>query len=294
MARGFERALRGRAAGCIAIAHRGARAFAPENTLPAFDAAARLGCPMVELDVQSTRDGHVVVHHDDDLFRCTNAALVYPDRSPWRLADFSLAELQSLDASIGFTADLARPRPSRQAFLRSSTDAEIARFMLRLDGPSFVAGVVRVPRLSEVLSWAAAADIFVNVELKPTLEADRLLADRTLALIADAGMTERVLISSFDPAQLARMRTLSADVAIGLLTDASMPDVLSAMRAIDADALHPNVDDPRCLADLHLALAAGRMVFPWTCNDPAVMHTLAAAGATGVISDYPNRFAALG
>ena len=56
------------------IAHRGASGTRPENTLPAFRRAEELGAHMIELDVQLTRDGHVVVIHDDTLDRTTDGA----------------------------------------------------------------------------------------------------------------------------------------------------------------------------------------------------------------------------
>lgn len=74
-------------------AHRGASADAPENTLPAFELAAEQGADGVELDVQLTRDGEVVVMHDETLDRTT-------DGSGW-VADQSLDELRRLDASAG-------------------------------------------------------------------------------------------------------------------------------------------------------------------------------------------------
>ena len=63
------------------IAHRGARAFAPENTLTAFEKAARLSADGVELDVQLTADGHLVVVHDETLERCSNVRELFPGRS---------------------------------------------------------------------------------------------------------------------------------------------------------------------------------------------------------------------
>ena len=56
------------------VAHRGASADAPENTLAAFEEAWRQGARMIELDVQQCASGELVVFHDDELARCTNAA----------------------------------------------------------------------------------------------------------------------------------------------------------------------------------------------------------------------------
>jgi glycerophosphoryl diester phosphodiesterase len=83
-------------------AHRGASAECPENTLPAFQRAIDLGCDALELDVHLTRDGHLIVAHDDTATRTTGAALAW--------ADVDLAAAQRLDSGWGFLApDGTRP-----------------------------------------------------------------------------------------------------------------------------------------------------------------------------------------
>lgn len=74
-------------------AHRGASAYAPENTMPAFELALEQGADGFELDVQLTRDDEVVVVHDETLERST-------DGRGW-VADHSLEDLRRLDASGG-------------------------------------------------------------------------------------------------------------------------------------------------------------------------------------------------
>lgn len=71
-------------------AHRGASATHPENTLPAFKEAARLGAHMIEFDVWLTRDGHPIVMHDATVNRTTDGQ--------GRIASLTLAEIKQLDA----------------------------------------------------------------------------------------------------------------------------------------------------------------------------------------------------
>lgn len=75
------------------IAHRGASAYEPENTLRAFERAIELGATMVELDVHLSRDGYPVVIHDPDLSRTTNGT--------GRVGDLPLDEIKRLDAGVG-------------------------------------------------------------------------------------------------------------------------------------------------------------------------------------------------
>ena len=78
----------------LVIAHRGASAYAPENTLAAFDRALELGFPHLELDTHLSADGHVVVIHDDTLERTTSGR--------GRVAEHTLAQLRALDAGAWF------------------------------------------------------------------------------------------------------------------------------------------------------------------------------------------------
>jgi glycerophosphoryl diester phosphodiesterase len=78
----------------MVIAHRGASAYAPENTVAAFDLALHLGCRHLELDVDLSRDGHIVVMHDDTVDRTTNGT------GP--VGSHTLAELRALDAGAWF------------------------------------------------------------------------------------------------------------------------------------------------------------------------------------------------
>ncbi len=71
------------------FAHRGASGDYPENSLPAFDAAARAGVPYIELDIQMTRDSEIVVIHDEDLTRVAG--------KPGTVAAMTLQELQDYD-----------------------------------------------------------------------------------------------------------------------------------------------------------------------------------------------------
>ena len=94
------------------VAHRGASAYAPENTVPAFELAAQQGATFVEFDLQLTKDKRVVCLHDNSLERTTDVEQVFPDRArtssagtrTWMLEDFTLAEVKRLDAGAWFDA----------------------------------------------------------------------------------------------------------------------------------------------------------------------------------------------
>ena len=114
----------------LVIAHRGASAAEPENTLRAFELAIRLGAEMIELDLHATRDGRVVVIHDGDLGQTTDLR--------GRVSEMSLGEVRRADAGKGEvvptleeTLDLARGR---------------ARLYLEIKDPRAAAETLRLVR----------------------------------------------------------------------------------------------------------------------------------------------------
>ena len=84
------------------IAHRGASAYAPENTLAAFKKAIDLGATMLELDIHQTKDSQIVVVHDETINRTTNGK--------GKIKNLSLAEIKSLDAGSWFSSAFAGER----------------------------------------------------------------------------------------------------------------------------------------------------------------------------------------
>ena len=86
----------------LAIAHRGASAYAPENTRAAFELAIEMGAAMIETDVQVTRDGELVLIHDDLVDRTSDGT------GP--VADFTLDELRRLNVGSWFGSRFAGER----------------------------------------------------------------------------------------------------------------------------------------------------------------------------------------
>ncbi|HET8940214.1 MAG TPA: glycerophosphodiester phosphodiesterase family protein [Polyangiales bacterium] len=252
---------------CLNIAHRGARGHPPENTLPAFELALKLGAHMFELDVHLTTDEQVVVHHDDDVLRCSDAAQRYPNRASYFISDFRLSELQTLDAG------------------------------------SWLAGAARarIPTLDEALELARAHQRFVNIELKSLPRMYRQLVARVFECLDRLDMREHVLISSFDHQALLDVRARCERVATAALSSDRLASVPEYLDLLDADAYHPSCDGLGLRAavpelDVHTIDAvrdSGKHINVWTCNDAASMRKLIAAGVTGIVTDYPDRLAPL-
>jgi glycerophosphoryl diester phosphodiesterase len=117
--------------GTLLIAHRGASAYAPENTIPAFQLGIEQGADYVEYDLHFTRDGKLVCLHDETLERTTNVEQVFPARfrevtrndlktRRWFVYDFTLDEIGRLDAGSWMDQKFAGTRiPTHQEAIDS-------------------------------------------------------------------------------------------------------------------------------------------------------------------------------
>lgn len=84
------------------IAHRGLSFYAPESTLASYQRAQETGAAGLEGDIQMTKDGQLVIFHDDSIEKKSNARTLYPNRPSYKISDFTLGELQRLDFGSWF------------------------------------------------------------------------------------------------------------------------------------------------------------------------------------------------
>ena len=164
---------------------------------------------------------------------------------------------------------------------RGRVDGWTAAELGRLD-----AGGEGVPTLDAAARWAAASGAWLNVEIKaPAIEA------ATLAVLRDAGVLPRTLVSSFDAATVRAVGRLAPDVRRFLLTDRWEPRVIPTVREIGAGGVCLGVEAATAAALRELA-AAGFPVVVWTVDDPARIRVLIDGGAAGIITNRPERGAA--
>jgi glycerophosphoryl diester phosphodiesterase len=86
----------------VAISHRGEHLHHPENTVPAFEEAIRLGADFIEVDVRTTADGKLVLSHDGTVDRCTNGH--------GKISEMTFEQIEALDAGIKTSPEFAGTR----------------------------------------------------------------------------------------------------------------------------------------------------------------------------------------
>lgn len=289
------------------VGHRGAMGLRPENTLPSFELAYDLGAHMVELDVHLSRDGVPVVIHDDTVGRTTDAQRLRPGPAPF-VSELTLAELRELDAGSWFVAALDRGPPPPHG----RTDDERRRFLDGAALASLASGEVRIPTLEEALVLARSRDRRVNVELKAMPRRYARLVPAVVDVIRATRTQDLVLLSSFDHVALVEAKRLAPELPTAALVVSRLHDPgRYVAEVLGGDAWNPGCvgecdslgfgseaygsEGVRALdrAGIESAHARGVSVHTWTANDPAHMRALIDVGVDGIITDYPNRLAAL-
>ena len=282
--------------------HRGARGLAPENTLAAFARALGLGVTTLELDTGVTRDGVVVVTHDERL----NPDFTRDAAGKWIDAPGPAVFALTRDELLRY--DVGRLKPGT---------AYAARFPEQqpADGQ-------RMPTLADVFALAGKArntTVRFNVETKldprhPELTAaPEPFADAVIAVVRGAGMAKRTTLQSFDWRTLRYAQRVAPEIPTVCLTvqqpgddnvQAGQPGPSPLLGGLDVDDFggsvpklvraagcavwSPNALDlePGSVAEAH---AQGLKVVPWTVNEESAMNALVESGVDGIISDYPDR-----
>jgi len=170
------------------VAHRGAAALAPENTMAAFEKAVELGADVIELDLHMSRDGELVVIHDDTLDRTTDG------RGP--VHERSLEELMSLDAGRWFGEGFAGQRIPTLAQVLDRFAGKVPLALEVKAGSTFFPGIEEKV-VSALREHAAIGDSAVASfdhyalrrlkEIEPTIRTAALLVGRPVSLSALAG-----------------------------------------------------------------------------------------------------------
>ena len=240
--------------------HRGSAGNHPENTLESFRAAVAMGAPYIELDIHSTRDGQIVVAHDDHLGRMCGLERAIPE--------MSYSEVAAADAGRMFTLDNG------------------ATFPFRGKG-------IGVPRLADVLAEFPKLRVIVEVkQIAPSIVAPML------DVIDRAGMRRNVLVASEHQEPLDEVRKLAPDIPTNFsYLESGL--FMQAMVAGGANYISPGaaLQIPReynswplvTPESVEFAHRIGIEIHVWTVNEESEMALLLDMGVDGIISDYPDR-----
>lgn len=233
------------------IAHRGASAYYPENTIPSFEGAIAMGADMVELDVQLTADKEVVVFHDEKISRCTNGR--------GRIADYDLASLKKLDAGGWFD------RKFRNTGIPDLTEV-LAVCKNRI--------AVNIEIKTEAVGNAIAGGI----------------EEKCLTIVEQSGMKKHVVFSSFDPRAITRLKQIDPTVPVAVLFEkklygSRLPSDITG--SLNADAFNCSASElnQKWMVDLR---ANNIPVNIYTVNHEKKMTQYLNMGVNGMFTNKPD------
>jgi glycerophosphoryl diester phosphodiesterase len=235
-------------------AHRGASAELPENTLPAFERAVEIGVDALEMDLQITRDGHLIVVHDDTAARMAAAQLAW--------SEIDLADARALDVGWGFLAD---------------------------DGTRPFAGKgIAVSTFADILDAFPTTEINVDIKRCPVDAVLELLRakhaeDRvTLASFA-TGAAVAMRRRGYGGATALSQGEVLTLVSLPALIWRQLPFTGTAAQ-VPTHHRMVRFDRPTFIAKCH---SLGLRVDFWTIDDPAEAARLIALGADGIMTNDP-------
>lgn len=236
------------------FAHRGASGYAPENTLAAFRKAAELGCRWIETDCMLTRDGQVVLHHDDTLHRVTGVDRV--------VSDIDYADIATLDCGSWFDPAFAAERiPTLEQAIDLFADLGIGANLELKPCPGADADTARAVAETVNRFWP-----------------DSLPAP---------------IISSFSLEAFRTAWPLLPDCSFAMLLQALPDSWESILKENGADALHLDADFLQ-QEHAQILAAEGMVFRCYTVNEKSRFTELMEWGAEAVFSDVPDQLIASG
>lgn len=247
----------------LVIAHQGGDGIWPGDTMYAFERAVELGVDVLEMDAHITRDGHIVLMHDEEVDRTTDGTGL--------IEDLTLAELKQLDAAYDWTNDNG------------------ASFPYRGQG-------IQVPTLDELFQRYPEMRYVIEIKLTEN-PIDKPLCD----LIRRHAMQDRVVIASFHDEAMQNFRQTCPEVATSasrgevtafvllgkvFLSGFIIPEYESIQPPYDPEqSMNIPIMTRRFIREAH---AKNIAVEPWTVNDPELMKQYLEWGVDGIITDRPD------
>ncbi|WP_010284541.1 glycerophosphodiester phosphodiesterase [Bacillus timonensis] len=233
--------------------HRGSAGTHPENTMISFKEAARVGAEGIELDIQMTKDGAIVVIHDETVKRTTNGK-----EKGW-VKDYTLKQIKKMDVSYKFKEKY---------------------------------GNCEIPTLEEVFDWAKSNQMLINVEFKTGLVSYKGIEEKTIKMITDYGLEDRIVISSFNHYSLLKCRQLSSTIELAILYMEGLYKPWDYAKRLEVNGIHPYHQT----INKEIVEESKRndiVVRPFTINDEKKMKQLIDFGCTAIITDYPKKAVAI-
>ncbi len=269
------------------IAHRGASAYAPENTLASFALAKELGADWFELDCALTKDGEVIVIHDSDTERTTGVK--------GKIYDRTLAELKTLDASSWKDPKFAGeklPTLAEALELAKKLDTGIYIEVKNVDDDSAaIAKIIQMAQDKQTLTPAMRRQAMA--EIRDSKSRNIELTQKVIDLVEKYHMGRHIVIQSFSPVVCAVALDEAPRLRTELLAskDEDHPERWPMYLRWNALFRPAGFNTTKECADSALIAQMrqqGQTLAIWTIDDEADMRQLAQGGIDHIITNKPD------
>ncbi len=234
----------------IIIGHRGC-AYAPENTIPSFIKAIENGADMIELDVQMSRDGFLVVIHDESLERTTDGR--------GRVIESNYkGYMDRLDAGSWFSPEYTGER------------------------------IPLLQHVYEEVGNKIFLNVEIKVPKGVHYEIIRELCSKVLNTTEGMSLFDRVILSSFSIYVLSVIKSLNPRATTALLTSRNLIKSINVAVNNHCFTLNPKMSILRSRESISSAHRNGLLVFVWTINDILRAIDFKDMGVDGIFTDYPR------
>lgn len=267
------------------IGHRGARGLMPENTIQAMTKAIELGCNTVEMDVHITKDGQVLVYHDDSF---NPEYTLMPDGTEITPADRKKYTFYQMD--YAYIRKFIIGTKKYSAFPQQQQIACYTPLLAEL-----IDSVENYTKANNL----AKANYLIEIKSNPQTDGieqpiPEVLVDKVMAVLKTRKLGQRVIIQSFDVRPLKVLHQKYLKVTLGFLTgekEVSMKKNLANL-GFNPNFYNPHYGmvTPQMVDTCH---NANMLITPWTVNDLAEMKKVKDLNVDGIITDYPNFFTGL-
>jgi glycerophosphoryl diester phosphodiesterase len=268
------------------VGHRGTRGLMPENTIPAMIKGIEAGANTIEFDIHITGDGQVVVYHDASF---NPAYTTMPDGTDIPVAsrgDYTFYKMDYSRIRQFVIGEKAYPEFPEQQRIKSY--APLLSDMI--DSVEAYTRTHHLPPVYYLLEIKSSEKTDGKEQPAPEEYVDKLMAVKQLKPLG-----KRLIIQSFDPRPLQVIHRKYPKTTLGFLT--SDKDIQPAQQ-LDLLGFTPQFYNPyyKFLTPELLSVCHARkiQVVPWTVQEVDEMKRLKSLGVDGIITDYPNRFAAAG
>lgn len=255
----------------LIAAHRGNRSIRAENTMSAFKES--LGkADFIELDVNFTKDGVAVIIHDETLLRTSNAADDASFKKPYNVVDYTYDEINKLDFSSWFLK-----KDPFGMIKKENLDKEVQSIEVQ-----------RISKLSEVLEFAKANKIPLNIEIKDMSGTpfDDIAPKEVVKTIEELDMSDEVLISSFNHSYVKQAKKFSPSIDTAALEENKIPsNIISYLQELKVSAYHPHL--PLVTKELVQTLSRYNLYTNvYTVNSTKTKDMLFNEGVKAIFTDY--------